>query len=180
MATERVELRAHFGRTTSASAGAAAAAAALRKAINRLPLVLRGAAAGPPSVAEVHEFIGSQHLLRTLPGFNKSLDGVARHVVNCLAAAKVAEFAVVADETPDEFWKRKKQKFRTLENTVDVILQRDQKLSELCWEAADNAIIWIGAENLASQFKEVPWSIVQTFFRPSYRIWRETPIKQSK
>ena len=42
MATERFDLRAHFARTTSASAGATAAAAApcaaLRKVINRLPL----------------------------------------------------------------------------------------------------------------------------------------------
>jgi len=84
MATRRVELRAHFARTTSASAGAAAAA--MIKAINRLPLVLRGAAAEPPPDEDVHEFMGSQLLLRTLPGYNKSLDGVARHVVNCLAS----------------------------------------------------------------------------------------------
>ena len=84
MSTRRVELRAHFARTTSASAGAAAAA--MIKAINRLPLVLRGAAAEPPPDEDVHEFMGSQLLLRTLPGYNKSLDGVARHVVNCLAS----------------------------------------------------------------------------------------------
>ena len=163
MATRRVELRAHFARTTSASAGAAAAA--MITAINRLPLVLRGAAAEPPPDEDVHEFMGSQLLLRTLPGYSKSLDGVARHVVNCLAAAKVAEFALVADETPEQFWERTKKKIRALEKTVDVLMKRDPIFSELCWEAADNAIIWIGAENLASQFKDAPWSIVQTFFQ---------------
>jgi len=82
-----------------------------------------------------------------------------------LAAAKVAEFALVADETPEQFWERTKKKIRALEKTVDVLMKRDPIFSELCWEAADNAIIWIGAENLASQFKDAPWSIVQTFFQ---------------
>ena len=43
-------------------------------------------------------------------------------------------------------------------------MKRDLNFSEVCWAAADKAIIWVGAENLASQFKDVPWSIVQTFF----------------
>ena len=82
MATRRVELRAHFARTTSASAGAAAAA--MIKAINRLPLVLRGAAAEPPPDKDVHEFMGSQLLLRTLPGYNKSLDGFDVGALMCI------------------------------------------------------------------------------------------------